>query len=373
MFKKLAFSLFSLTFTVSADALTVDNVQLSDNGRSIIIEGAGFGDGPEVAVYDTFDPPGIADAGSYVKAGLIAGSAIDERASELGSWKMGSYPGRYDTDAYSGSYSARLYKGNIGMQQIKTKFAPSQEVYISYWVKLSGGETFPGDHVDGERQFSKDSSWKFSWLIDKDYHGKSSDVCLPTHVGGGTFYLGGNGGNLVTSVGNEWWSWSHWMRISFWLKANELDPTAPGRIDFITRSQDKGYKKRTYQKPVFTSRGSPASDKAYRQVNFPGWIRSLQDDDTDVVYDDIYVAYGQGAVSRVEIANAKKYDEADKIFILPKKKWSETRIEAKMLGFLSNSPENMYIYITDKNGNVNNNGIPISQLNPSNVVNFSVK
>lgn len=367
MKKKLALSLLSLAFPVDGSALTIDNVRISDSGRSIVIQGSGFGQKPNVAVYDTFDPQ-IFSGTDIQGNGSLSGSKISRRAAELGRWSFGSYTGRYNDDAYSGSYSAQLYRGRIGMQQVIAKFEPSQEVFVSYWVKLSGGRTFPGDYVDGPEQFSSDSSWKFSWLIDRDYHGRSSDVSLPTHVGGGNFYLAGNDFNMVEDLGNDWWSWNEWIRLSFWLKADDINPTSSGSIQFQTRSIDNGYQLRNYNTPIFDDDGP--SRKAYRQINFPGWIRSLKDNDTNVVYDDIYVAYGSNAVSRVEIANDDNYNDADKIYILPQEEWSRNEITVKTLDLLKNDISSMYVYVTDSNGNVNQKGIPLGSPAPSPITNI---
>jgi hypothetical protein len=161
---------------------------------------------------------------------------------------------------------------------------------------------------------------------------------------------------MVTGVGNDWWSWDNWMRLSFWLKANPDDPTLPGTVTFETLSLDKGYELRSYNTPVFDADG--VEPKVYRTINFPGWVRSMEAN-TQILYDDIYIATGPNAASRVEVGNSEVLDEVTRLDLLKVENWSETSISASFPTLTKEDLEEMYLYITTDDGSKNRKGIPL--------------
>ncbi len=347
---------------VNAETPTVTRLTTDSATQTVSISGNGFGPGPKILLYDTFD--------SEVD---IPGDLISLAASQGGSWtEINEYnPPTYANIGRSGSKSVKVFNGATQKtNQIRLKFEGTQEFFVSYWVYLDGPDYFPGDFISGPKTFSKDSSFKMLWVFDKDVKGDSSDVVLPTHVGGGRFYLAGNDANLVTNVGNDWWSWDHWMRLSFWVKANPTDPTAPGIIEFDTLSLDKGYKKRVYNVPVFDDDGP--SKKQYQQMNFPGWVRSIQNKNTNILYDDIYVSTGPNSAARVELGNAPNIENVTRLELLTIYSWTDTEIQARASTVDRKELSGLYLYLTNSEGVTNNKGIPLASA-PSVVPSFEIR
>ena len=227
---------FLLTLQTSdATSAPPDNLRVMTDfdRKEILVSGSNLGEGPNILLYDTFDT-----------SSSVAGEQLPKKASLIGEWTEFNqyYLPMFSDYGRSGSHSFEAFDGETQETRIlHLRFDGTQEVFVSYWVYLQGPDYFPGDFTSAPRTFSDDSSFKMLWLFDSDVRGYSSDVSLPTHVGGGRFHLSGNDGNLVTKIGNNWWSWDHWMRLSFWVKADPENPTAPGIIHFDTLSKDKGY------------------------------------------------------------------------------------------------------------------------------------
>lgn len=348
MIKRTMITVATLLLTglpVTAFCAEVSEVSVDFETGTINIFGNDFGNAPNLLIYDTFE-----------NKDALPESKITLQAAVEGSWTWMNefYSPTYASKGRSGSRSV-VAVSHEGMQQFRKDLGAVQEIYFSYWVRLDG-DFFPGDRVSGPRTFSEDSSFKMVWLWDQDFGGKSSDVCLPTHVGGGRFYLAGNDFNMVTGVGNDWWSWDNWMRLSFWLKANPDDPTLPGTVTFETLSLDKGYELRSYNTPVFDADG--VEPKVYRTINFPGWVRSMEAN-TQILYDDIYIATGPNAASRVEVGNSEVLDEVTRLDLLKVENWSETSISASFPTLTKEDLEEMYLYITTADGSTNRKGIPL--------------
>lgn len=341
--------LLSIALSGQVSFAAVDSVGINPDADTIVISGSGFGPGPEIVLYDTFE------ASSANRGGVIS---LD--ATPTGEWTTlhSTYTAKYASDGRSGNFSAQLYSGQAGiMQQIQKHVTPTDEFFISYWVRIVGDRVFPGYYTSGSRTFSDDSSYKMMWLIDQDYTGDSSDVCLPTHTGRGVFSLAGNDFNMKTNVGNEWWSWDNWMRLTFWLKANDSNPTSDGTIHFDTISADKGYVHRSYNDPVFDSDGP--SQKTYRQINFPGWVRPPKGSGTDILYDDIYISTGNNAAARVELGNAANLSDTTRLDLLNVESWSNSQIVATYPTLKDSEAASMYLYFTGADGRTSQQGIPV--------------
>ena len=313
---------------------------------TITVTGSGFGSGPNVILYDDFEA-----------SGGVVGQAVSLAASTVGSWTdtVGVTP-QYDSVARSGSRSIRIYRDGQTASLRKDFPAPATEVFFSFWVRVPSGTPFPGDS-GGVNQFSSDSSWKFAWLIDSSYDGSSSDLCAPTHTGGGSFQLAGNDFAMTyLPKGSTWWSWNSWMRMSVWLRADPSNPTGPGgRYRWHVTSTERGQFEQAGSEAIFDSDGP--SQKAFRYINMPGWIRS--DGSSRPVYDDIYIATGSNAQARVEIGDASTYSASKQLTLLVPKSWSASSISVQLpTGAVPSS--GAYLYVTDKDGNVNAQGYKLA-------------
>jgi hypothetical protein len=333
---------------------SVDTSQL--NAGKLTISGSGFGAGPQVSVFDTFES----------NASANFGDPIPVTSPDIGTWTEtnGNDP-LYDSLSHSGKFSMKAYTPRTVRAFRKYFSTGAQEVFISYWVRLENGARFPtliNDPSDplykGPGEFPKDSSWKFSWLIDLDTQGNSSDLCLPSHVGYGNFYLGGNDYTLDKGLGNAWWSWSTWNRISIWVRADPNNPAGSGEYIYQTVSQEHGVSERRVNKPVFDADG--ASPKEYKKVHIPGWMRKESEASSAPRYDDIYVATGANSLSRVEITDSANYDQSRKVAIQPASSWSSSRITVDLNNGGFTDLSNVYVHVWDKDGNRNTTGYPLS-------------
>jgi len=324
--------------------MTISSVT-GGNG-TLTITGSGFGAGPVVQLYDDFE-------------GGAIGQPVSLTSSIKGTWDLytpGPLP-THDAIAHSGNSSARMYDKQT--LQLHQGFNPGiREILLSYWVFVPPGTPFPG-YNGGVKTFSTVSSWKFTWIFDQSYQGFDADLCLPTWAGSGQLFLAGNDMNLITNLNHTtWWDWDNWMRIAVWLKANETDPTLPGTVEFQTISAGKGLYDQRWTTPVFDTDG-PAL-KQFRNLTIPGWVAETSSVDTHIVYDDIYIAVGQGAVARVEIGDQPTYAASKTLEIQLPTAWSDNSISVNVhLGAVA-SVQSGYLYVTDANGVVNATGYPLA-------------
>lgn len=330
---------FYSSFSIANPA--VESITYDKDTNKLTIKGSGFGEGPEVVLFDDFD-----------SSNLSNGDEISVTGATIGAWDFANpnYPPVLDGRSHSGNLSFLSYdQDKRVMRQLGKNFSKGvQSVFMSYWVSVPEGTFFPGATTTSLRKFSDDSSWKFSWLIDSDYKGNSSDLCAPTHSGYGKFSLGGNDYNAMNINGNSWWSWDHWNRFSISLMANEENPTFPGLIEFRAFSKDKGSFTYRENAPVFDEDG-PAT-KQYQKVNFPGWIRPSGENLVATLYDDIYIAVGDNALKRIEISDSIMFDESAESAIQLVTSWSDTKLVFSPRNGGLSSLNNMSIHFFDEEG-----------------------
>jgi len=315
---------------------SVDTSQLGSG--KLTVSGNSFGPGPSVDLFERFE-----------SSTAQAGDTIPITSPDIGGWDPISKVSVYSAQPHSGKLSAKMQNN----PQFRLVFKQGiQEVFMSYWVRVPNGTLFPGATSPGV--FSTNSSWKFAWLIDLDHGGNSSDVCLPTHIGSGDFYLAGNDFNLSgTKLGSSWWSWNSWMRISVWLRANPTDPTASGEVLFQTVSEENGVAENWMSRRVFDADGPTL--KEYKYLNIPGWIRS-----SAPLYDDIYVASGANSLAHVELTDSANYNQSHIVAVQPSTSWSSGKISVDVNQGGFSSLNNVYLFVWDKDGNRNATGYPLS-------------
>lgn len=344
---------FSMLYSLAGNLSAAPNITAMDTNQinlgKIVVHGNGFGAGPSINVYDDFEGDGV------------VGAKIPTTSAKVGEWGLpiagASLLPTFDNIAHSGKLSARMYDQK--QKGFRQQFAGTTEIFISYWVLVPPGTPFPGG-VAGS--FPNVSSWKFAWMYDQNYNGTDSDICLPTHVGNGNMGLMGNDLNLITNLGNSWWDWGNWIRISVWLKADESNPLANGTIEFQTVSTNKGLAtRRSTTIPIFDADYTNGDGtKQFRTFTIPGWISPLSSTATRILYDDIYVSLGKNSAARVEIGDKPNYADSTLLSIQTPSNWTDNTItiDVRKGGFTS--IEGAYLYVTDANGNVNSSGIKIN-------------
>ena len=274
------------------------------------------------------------------------------------------------------------------MQQFNKLFTePVRELYASYWVRIPDGTNFPGAAVPGV--LPDFSAWKMIWIFNgpEGYASPNNDLCLPTFSS--SFILSGND-SLLTWVGNAFWTFSRYMRMSTWLKANGTDPLLPGNVRFQVFQDGAGlarFMDRT-DIPLYdaddptpedgdyycTHNGFetpwclPDQPKQWDRMTVPGWLLpngdSRRPESGDPAkempaYDDFYIAIGTGAQARVEVGNAPTYAGCTRITLATPESWSDNTITAR---FRRGSMQggSAWLYVIDGNGNVNTSGFPIT-------------
>lgn len=329
-------------------------------GSELTVSGSGFGSvGPKIVLFDDFErgSPG---------QGMTAQAPI-------GSWSSASPV--YTSDARTGKNGVLVYNASSGsMRKMTASLGGDQtEVFYSFWVRIPDGGFFPGRDVTGPKMFSSDSSWKFTWLMDGSdgYNTAGFDMCFPTHSGRGSFMIAGNDYNFM-HLGNDWWSWNSWMRVSVWVRgASSLPTTSASSGFFQVVSQEKGVDLRPFGTDKIFQGGGVSSK--FNMINIPGWIRpEITDSRIKPVHDDIYIAVGKGSVARVEVADAATYSAAKNISIVPVTSWSSSKITAKVPQAGVGSGSQWYLYVTDAEGNTNAQGIPLNSKAPEAPGNLTV-
>lgn len=316
-------------------------------GSTITVNGSGFGaTGPKIVMFDDFE-------------GGSAGQSVDLNAP-VGQWNE-SKGASYSSAARTGKTGFSVYDGSRGVQrQLRVDLQGDQtEVFFSFWVRVPDGTHFPGRDVTGPGMFSSDSSWKYAWLLDdSDGYSDTSkfDMWFPAHAGRGSHNIASNDAYLLMSAGNAWWSWSSWMRMSFWVRGTSGSPTTGF---FQTVSKEKGLDLLSFgSKTIF---GANGSSSRFNVINFPGWLRTMDGGAPKVqpAYDDIYVAVGRGAVARVEIGDAASYGSSKNLSILPVSSWESGRVTAKVPSAGVGTATSWYLYVTDADGKTNQTGYPL--------------
>jgi hypothetical protein len=357
-------------------------------GQTITISGSAFGStGPQVVMMEDFerDSPGqkIQLSGAPAGAWTAFGSSNTFLASaNAHTGKVGFHA--YDQTDKSGNILYLVLNGSY------------QEAFISMWVEIPAGATFPGASSSsggppGPDQFSSDSSWKFAWLLQnaKSY-GTTSEFDLVNFTYGGSnqfipaesnsnYYMyiePGNYSQNANNIGTAWWSWNGWNRVVTWLRGNSTVPAgAPGGM-VQTLNAAHGMSTwqignpTTYPTSAMFQNGVP---QYFTQINVPGWFRENSGPNADPTYDDIYIAVGPGAAARVEVTDAPVYTQSHHATILHVVSWSDGQITASVPNGGLDFTGPAYLYVTDASGDTSATGLPINGVLPDPPADIQVK
>lgn len=336
----------SASFLASnALALEITSIQQSETPDArgyytVTINGTGFGPGPEVVLFDDFN------SGK-------TGSAVDLAGPIIGKWGASTdYLGVPTIETFNGSQAMRIRDwGQTGMNRIAQLEAllPRRvnDVYFSYSVVVPPGRYFSGASTDNT--FPDVSSWKFTWIADGTNAISSTTIynlCVPTHVGSGSFQLGGNSGTLsYISIGN-YWNWHDKNYFSYGALANDTNPTGAAGTWFWQHSGKSGspYTRTSTDKPIMPAGVTTAFDR----VKFPGWFGNGTYTNFEAYYDDVYVAVGNNALARVELSDSTALSSSVKNVALPVFSWSDTRIEARVHREHFGTDNPMYVKVHDR-------------------------
>lgn len=311
-----------------------------NNGSNLTIQGNGFGNGPNVILFDDFEK---GQAGQTIKTG--PGSAT------YGGWGLSGNPSTtyYDSNAsVSGRLAFRANMANTWLSYIQANLpAGTKDVFVSWWLFLPAGNNFPG--YDSGRV-----NWKQMWIQGNDTI--DDDLVVPTALGDArnvvqTWYVNGNetdpGYRRYTSVN---FSRGQWKRLWVWIKGG----IGTGQFHFW--ELDGGVVQRVNDNGVSTLKAGGA----FERVRVNGYGASAPS--CYPTFDDVYVAAGPYARARVEIGNSPSYSNCTKLSIFTPVSWRDSEITATARTGSFKSGENAYLFIIDANGIISNGrGITIGQ------------
>lgn len=320
-------ALSAIMFTSSAMAIDITSVQLSGTPDSegyytVTINGADFGTGPRVVLYDDFNNQTV-------------GTAVSTSSPLIGQWAYSTdYAGR-PTVVSNGSGNAIQvrdfsYTGLNRIAQLEALLPQrGNQIFFSYSVTVPSGRYFSG--ASSDMTFPDVSSWKFTWIADGDGAIQADglfDLCVPTHTGAGSFQLAGNEGSLGYLTVRNSWSWHNKNYFSYGMLPNATSPTSANGLTYWQHTGLAGnaYTRTKTDAPAMISGASTAFDR----VKFPGWFGNGDTSNFNAYYDDIYVATGPNALARVEISDAATVGASVKNVTMPVTSWSNTNIQAKI-------------------------------------------
>lgn len=340
----------------------------TEEGFSLTIEGANFGAGPHIVVFDDFD-------------NRLPGSTLTDGPPTIGHWYTGSTP-ITNSGGVDGNQSALvLDSDNTGRTPMVAGIAdPSQprglklfqEVFFQVDIKDLG--YFPGRDGTADT-FSTESSAKDVWMMlgprgDNTSYSKTDghDLIIPTWTGGG-FSVGGNETRMSPSYWqkglNGDWAFQDWNQITFHARLDPANPYGDVIAGIFGYTNNSG--------TVFNPRaGNFMSDQtadgiqeaAWDRLKIGGWYRAGGDNRKRIM-DNVYVAVGDNAAARVEIANSKDYFAATRRYILPHQVWSSGRIVTRAIALKGVDLPGFYVFVTDGEGRRTTQGVPVCPQCPS--------
>lgn len=338
--------LLSLT-TLSALAVpAITSIDQNNLTNDIEINGDNFGTPPTVVYFDNYE------ADDKFEKLLPIGTVSWHPKKIIATDAMGN-------DSFRARDPATP-AGREGMQQLTVKFQNKYtEAFISYSVKTPAGSTFPG--ASTPKTFPTMSSWKFSWLMlgENGFQSTSDfDICLPTHIGSGSFLLGGNDGTLTwISKGQSWWEWDEFNNISSYISFDPNSPAVNPVKYFLAITNNLVNITPSIQQQ--SPKDFRNSNFAFDRVNIPGWFGNGNSDKFDGVYDNVYVAVGENALARVIITDSPIFSKSRFSISVPAKSWTNKKItlDPITLPKSQGKVDTYYAYVADKDGNIS----PVSQ------------
>jgi len=338
-------------------------------GGTVTISGNGFGtNGPNIDMFDDFErgstgqvvSTGPAVVGEWDSANMYYQPLYDDL-----SWTSSRPHGNmsFRTGMYWKASTSQSLQRQLRLDWFDASGKGYDEVFMSYNFMIPDGTLFP--MAAEEETFSSGSNWKMSWIM-SDHDTSYNDICIPTYYSTNSYALAGNS-HLIDIDGSDgfdaydklsiwdstppsWWQWGGWMRISVWLKADPQDRYGfSGIADVQMLKEGYGITEFNHEnvKLLHDSHGN----KLWESLAFPGWIRTgmtqEQAEKTAPMYDDIYVALGQGSASRVEIGDKPAYSECTRLAIATPTSWSDTSIDVVVRKGGFESIDGTYLFVID--------------------------
>jgi len=239
-----------------------------------------------------------------------------------------------------------IHDGTPLQSQIRLWLPHVTRLFISRALRIREGGTWVGSKnwPSGEPtigEFPDDSCFKFSWafFIDDDSH-SPSNLCIPTHVGGGIMIGGNSHVSRSATAGSSALSYSSWIVVDGFAAADPANPYGNGGPSYIGIYSDQINRIAwNHSTTVF------ALDQGdyFESVFVPGWIDV--NDRARISQTDVYVA---DRSERLLIANHFDLMQASKVVVQPHESWSNREITAVLrLGDIDPAVEPVYLLFRD--------------------------
>jgi len=352
LFSALAVSSASLLAAPQLESVS-NEVDTEARELRINIQGQGFGSGPEVLFFHDF-------------RGVEDGTLVADTDPQIGEMAPSHNPLVGTHLGNKGFWAANEERGRGTM--IRTYLGGQySDIFIAYSVVVPEGRTSPSQT---EEETWGASSWKFSWLLEKDgaHHDRDLfDLVLPQQNGNaGTLHgnasqfreIGrGSAANIARMT--EWWEWGSFNHMSGWVRADENDSLRSSG-NFSVSNKKFGFQSfSTTSDHELVGPGPSVS-----QVNFPGWVRNTDEDNFQALYSDIYVAGGPNMLARIELTNSESYESSSYRKVLLPNSWAGEKLETSVGLDVFKYQGPLYIHIFNADGERSESGILACQKCP---------
>ncbi len=145
------------------------------------------------------------------------------------------------------------------------------------------------------------------------------------------------------------WSWHTKNYMAFGVMPHETDlQTQNGQLIFrLTGKKENALIVNKLDKPIFPLTNTTSFDR----VQFPGWFGNGDFTNFQAYYDDIYIATGKNAYSRVELSNSKDISTSTINLTMPVVSWSDAEIVFKLSKKAYTKAPQFYLRIYDRFNN----------------------
>lgn len=336
------YSLSLHLFAVTSVADIENIVSAETDEVTVIVNGTGFGERPDVVYYNDFRKETLYT--SVTNQGQLAGATNLRLGKVPMVASFEDTPGFYIVDDSAG-YTTYL----------EAVFENQSKIFLSYSAGIPTGKYAP--LMSEPRKWSEIGNWKMTWImqsskaygIDEEF-----DLCGPTLIATNSA-LQGNSSKFVT-VGNgysyyyarvaDWWAFDtlNHMQITF---DGDLQNPQNSRGGFSVVNKDKKYLNFPHDITKSLYRGPAPS---VRQINFPGWYRAGTEDNFQALYSNIYVAGGDNFLRRVEVTDSADYQLSTYRRTVFPSEWSETEIKFSVYKKEIRSKGTLYLHYFDSSG-----------------------
>lgn len=330
-------------------------------GSSFTVTGSNFGSqGPTILLFEDFESD-------------TPGSKISLTGPPIGEWTSFNSSNGFTASnvAHTGSVSFNVNDVTQITNGTNTQQAPNilnlslggsqTELFYSLWTYTPNqqfcGVASSGTAAPSPGNFPVNSCWKMTWVIDStNTISGPFNLCIPTFIGSG-FSVQGESQTLYETMGEGWWSFSTWNRISTWLRGA---PSATGSqsTGFIqTLNSQVGMNTFQYgtasENPLFTETGANMA-----HINIPGFTDVINQSQLPLL-DDIYVAVGAGSVACVEIGDASTYAACQHMTRLLATSWADGSVTSTVPRAGLDFSGQAYAYVWNAEGVVNSSGLAV--------------